>query len=412
MTEWAFRRAAWARAMVERPAMAPGAPPSFTVVEPNLRAGEHVPFNAGLLQIVRAAYPDAAIRFVAQAEHARLVEEELARAGPCGIRFEPARWPPPPARFLGQVAADTRRLRPIADDLARAPDGRLVLASAVPSTIYALKLVRARLGRRMPRSYAVLHGVLSEVWGWRSRNPWVRAQNMAAALLFPGNGAIVYLVLEPHIGGELARRWPQLAAHIAVLPHPVPPAPAAPREVALEAPIRVGFLGLASRAKGYDTFVDLARAVAARQGVAAEFHAIGRRAPDAPADDSCLATPASRERLPRERYVELARRMHYMCVPFRKEAYRYVASGVLADAIAYRVPVIAFDLPAIAEIARSHGEIGHICRDEADMAKTIEAIARAPDRERYRRQCAALDSVRRSRQPEALAPAWRRICGE
>jgi len=170
------------------------------------------------------------------------------------------------------------------------------------------------------------------------------------------------VVLEAGIEAEFAARFPDLAGAVRLWPHPLPlPLPSA-TVAATAGPIRgtgnrprIGFLGWTGGDKGFGAFLAAARDFAGT----AEFHAIGHGGPvDGAAGLGGLATAPRADFWPRAEYVRRAAALDFVCMFYDARAYRFVASGVLMDALALGIPVIAPDIPLLARIAAQHGEIG------------------------------------------------------
>jgi hypothetical protein len=249
-----------------------------------------------------------------------------------------------------------------------------------------------------------LHGNLNDITGWRPRNPLARRFDLGSALA-DRHPRLRYLVLEPSILVELARLAPRAAERTDVLPLPVntaemPARPTAP----LSVPLRIGFVGQGTAAKGFDQFLALARDVRARHGDRVVFHHVGRLMPgEAPPDLAVLADPPSREHLPRDEFTRRLAALHYVLLPFREGGYYGLsASGALMDAITWLKPVIATRLPLVEHFFTRYGEIGFACDGGTGLAAAVEA-ALALDAPGYDRQVAAVQRARAARMPEALA---------
>jgi glycosyltransferase involved in cell wall biosynthesis len=329
----------------------------IVVLEPDCEGEAHLPFNAGILAALAAAAPAAGIEFHAAASHraalmpvlsptvaARLHGGPLAGAGHHGRR-----------RMV-----DPALLRRLWASPAGAGD-RVVVPTATRGSFFALALA-TRLGRvARGTAFAVGHSLLADLWEKPRRNPLLRRVDLTHALrafLAAGHRLVV---LEAGIEMEFAARFPDLAHAVRLWPHPLPPAipamPAGPIPGAGNRP-RIGFLGWTGGDKGFGAFLAAARDFAG----AAEFHAIGHGAPGdgdpGRAGLGALATAPRAGFWPRAEYARHAAALDYVCMFYDARAYRFVASGVLMDALAFGIPVIAPDIPLLARIAAQHGEIG------------------------------------------------------
>ncbi len=181
-------------------------------------------------------------------------------------------------------------------------------------------------------------------------------------------------------------------------------------EPRLARPVRIGFVGQATEAKGISTFLEVARDFKARYGDAIEFHLIGRVPPGAELNRfALLDSPVSTEHLPRQEFLDRLARIHFAFLPFRPGYYNLSASGALLDAMTWTRPIIATNLPIVAELFARHGDIGYLCNDHDGMRSALEQVLSGMDQERYRRQVAALREARESRMPAALARLYQAI---
>jgi glycosyltransferase involved in cell wall biosynthesis len=362
----------------------------ITVTEPIIWGDEHVPVNTGLLETVVRAFPHERVRFHAESSHIALVRALIDRDDGARVEFRETKLPPRGADFRMRLRHDLGFVGRLMDEAA---GSHLILASSCPSLIAALKLRGLRTAVR--DVHIVLHGNLTLLWSWRSRNPLVRLTDLRTAMGLPSRLAIRYFVMEPAIRGELLATLPGLdPADVRLLPHPVSSVEASMEgRGELGTPVRIGFMGAASKEKGFGAFLKIARRVA---GPGVEFHAVGRLGTDMAGEDmAVLATkPVLDGKVGRAEYVERLAGLHYVCMPYEAAHYRYSPSGVLADALALARPILAFDLPIFRDLFDRFGDIGHLCRDRDEMAELIRRGL--SDRHRYRGQ---VEAMRRARAP-------------
>ncbi len=297
-----------------------------------------------------------------------------------------------------------------------APPSLGLVPAADPPTLFAADIaLRCSPGLDVAVQL-VLHGSLTEIVGWRSRNPLRRAVDMRSALQWLAPKRAQLLVLERSIETELARIAPWLGPKVRALPHPLLPAEggkAIPAQLDRKTPVRIGFLGLATLGKGILEFLQIARAVRQCHGDAVEFHLLGRIGPGVPpVDQSALTTAAGQERLPRVEFIEKLGKLHFVCLPYQGEHYHLSASGVLIDAIAWQKPVFALHQPITESLFGSFGDVGWLCDDIDDMTTKINAVVAAPEGGTYRTQVANMRQARQARLPAALASDYRNILRE
>ncbi|EWY41274.1 glycosyl transferase [Skermanella stibiiresistens SB22] len=375
----------------------------IVVTEPIIWGDEHVPVNTGLLETVARAFPDEPVSFHAEAGHLERVRALMDPVDRARVDFQTISPPPRSAPFAKRFAHDLALMGRLLD---LAAGSHLILASSFPSLITALKVQALKIRGARARAldvHIVLHGNLAALWSWRSRNPLTRMTDMRSAMSLPSRLPVRYFVMEPPIRDELLATLPKLPPDaVRLLPHPVSTAEAATvvldgASLEMGEPIRIGFMGAASREKGFLSFLEIARR-AARPGV--EFHAIGKLAPDLAGADleagmAALTTRPATGKLDRAKYVQRLSRMHYVCMPYSGGHYRYSPSGVLADALALARPILAFDLPIFRDLFDRFGEAGHLCRDEEEMIAVIRDGLNDPAR--HNAQATAMAAARAPR---------------
>ena len=87
-------------------------------------------------------------------------------------------------------------------------------------------------------------------------------------------------------------------------------------ETDLTRPVRIGFVGQATAAKGISAFLDTARRLKGRHGTAVEFHLVGRSMPGSNAADfAVLDSPVSEDHLPRQTFLTRLGALHFVFLP-------------------------------------------------------------------------------------------------
>jgi hypothetical protein len=370
----------------------------------------HVPFNAGLLATIEEAFPKEEMGFYGTAAHMAELKQQLGGRLAGSIGWRPIEPPTSGTPYLKRFTCELRIIRSVLRSLSRKQTSRLILTSAYPSTVLALKVARWNAFSEIPVQ-VILHG-MSGVVGRRYRRPIRRFQDTRTALTLLGNRGIQYLVLEESIRSTVLINIPALKQHIGVLEHPICPHEGVSQIRELSWPIRFGFLGLAVRSKGFPLFLEIAQAVRPRYAGRAEFHAIGRLDEDsrsAQGLDVLEKKPACAQ-LPRADFLKAVSKLHFILLPHDPAFYSITASGVLLDAIAFQKPIIARKMPIFETLFDKHGDIGYLFNDAAELQTVIEEIVQETDRSRYYQQVLNLRNLRESRAPEALATIYRDLC--
>jgi len=288
------------------------------------------------------------------------------------------------------------------------PRLRIVL-SAHRSTLWALKLRRAFGGDRVP-TQVVLHGEVSEVAGWRSRNPLRRLFDMRSTLVRCLGPGIQYLVLEDTIAETLRAEMPCITSGVAAVPHPILASELGDASPAVaSSAIRIAFLGLATEAKGYRVFLEIAERMVRESPGRFEFHVVGSTPPgSACCALAVLARQPAMTQIARPDFLSGLRAVHYVCLPYRGSHYDFAASGALLDAVANLRPVIALPTPVLTRMFETH-RIGYLCQSGDEIAAVLREVASRFPEQAYRAQVAAMTALRNERLPRALAVPYREL---
>jgi len=379
------------------------------VCEITFRNG-HVPFNAGLLATIRAAFPREDLAFLGAAAQIEALKKQAGEPLASSVLWHEIPPIPSDTPYGQRLFREICAIRRLFKTLSQASGSRLILSSATPSTVLALKVSRCFRAKTLPVQ-VVLHG-LSGVVGKRYRRPIHRFQDMKSALTLLGNQNIQYLVLEQSIRDTVVNRLPQLSGKIEALEHPIAPNEGACQSIAFNEPIRLGFLGFALESKGFPLFVETADALTAKYGGRVEFHAIGRCSEDNKLVNgtNALATKPARSYVTRDAFIRGVERLHFCLLPYQAAPYTLTASGIMLDAIAWEKPVIARKLPIFEAMFERYGDIGYLFSDGAELTDIIEHILLTGDKSRYHRQVMNLRCARKSRSPESLAATYQEIC--
>lgn len=370
----------------------------------------HIPFNAGLLATIQAAFPTEQVHFYGAEEHIEELRKQVGRPLVDLITWRhidpPSSGTPYRKRFFRELRIIRQLLRMRSEELT----SRFVLTSAYPSTVLALKVARLLCLDKIPVQ-VVLHG-MSGVIGQRPRHPIRRFEDMKTAVTLLGNRDIQYLVLERSIHNTVLEKMPSLSGKIESFNHPISPDEGASQGIDLSEPIRFGFLGLADKSKGFPLFVEAANAVTARYGRRTEFHAIGhfQGVSTSIGGTEVLATKPTDMQMSRTDFTRRVSLLHFVVLPYEMGSYVLTASGVMLDAIAWQKPVIARRLPIFEAMFEQYGDIGYLFSHDEELQYMLEQILREADTSRYRAQVLNLQSARKSRAPEALAESYRDIC--
>ena len=383
----------------------------IVVAELGFRDGGHVPFNAGLLAVVRTAFPLERVCFAGTVEHIRELKTQVGEVLVTSIEWKEISLMPSDTPYFERLIRERHTLHILFRMIVHSPSGLLFLANAKEATLVALKLLK-RVRYRGVTVQCVLHGQLGGVIGPRHRHPIRRFQEMKTALTLLGNAKIQYIVLEKSLQTVLLKNIPALEKKVEVLPHPLPPNEAQTISEALERPIRFGFLGLANQQKGFPAFVHLAETFMKQDCDQAEFHAIGRFPSNEPMvlELDALATKPVMDRLSRQDYVNGIDQLHFVLFPYDASYYELNSSGALLDALAWAKPMIARRIPLFEEMFLKNGDIGYLFNTEDELLSIVKQIVQEIDVRKYRQQSLNIEKAQHARTPKMLAIDYLQIC--
>lgn len=379
-----------------------GAVRTISLMEPTWDGVTHLPSNLGLLRIVRSAFPDARLHYVAGAEQIQAMRDAAPPASIAGVTF--VEWTPHQDRdtLPADVTASLRKLRRLPREVTSGADA-IVMCSCTATMLTAL--CWAGLARR---ALVMLHGNANDLATWRSRNPLRRMFDFSRALpRFCRRGGKV-LVMEQRIGQSLAGAYPWMAKNLHCLPHPILPEEAGRghKKAPLRGLVRIGYAGLATQAKGFPQFLELARALAAARPGVFEFHAIGRLHAECASLDQSVLTTRADQNLSRSAFVEALSQLDYVFAWHNDHYYANAASGVVYDAINLGLPMVARTSAQISEWNAQGLQIGLAYDDLPSAIASLCGMDFAVERERYATQCAHLARIRDDLSPERLAPIF------
>jgi len=381
------------------------------VCDPVCCGQQHVPVNSGLLRIINTAFPHRPVSFYAEKAHLDLVCEQLNPEHGNEITWKEMEVPYRYTPFFRRFVPDLRLAAYIFNEASKRQCSDIIFTTCLPSTIWAARILLDSRYRYL-RVKIVLHGELGGIDGWRSRNPYLRLQDIGTALTVGNSKRIKYIVLEEPIRNLAIQKLPGLKEKIGFIDHPLPQYTDELTPTSFNPPFHFGFLGLATKQKGFFTFLEIAKYILSKYPEQACFHLIGRIHPDYRHMDlpelAFLATRAGNEPLERPEFINRLRTLHYVCLFFQGSHYDYSASGVLLDCVAWEKPVVATPTPTIQQLQKKYGNIGYIGGIE-DVVRTVERIVRNKDARRYHSQINAMRRVKQARSLPTQAARFRNL---
>ena len=299
------------------------------------------------------------------------------------------------------------------------PQKAVLVITGNASIIWALKYYTQK-DFKDKRVQVVIHSDFSTLVRIPRReilNPLYYVGSLKTALRLPGYQRLQHIVLEEAVRNKVTERLPFLNGHMVVLDHPIPieknyETNDSDLEFKKGQPIHFGYLGRATKQKGFFRYLDAAAEITNKFPGQAKFHYIGR-VPDkirqrCRSKMAFLTENRTINRLSRSEYVDRIKRIHYVCL-FYDTYYDYCASGVLMDSIAWKKPIIASKIGLFESLQNGFGDIGHLCQLN-EINKTIIDILNKRDNKRYKIQMKNLGHLKTSRTPDKLSIEIFRAC--
>src|SRR5215831_13956068 len=366
----------------------------------------HLPFNEGYLRILSAAYPDDRISLHAAGGH-------LERLGPrvadlANLELQPCNsFETPFGLSHHNPLAGRWGARQCLNTIAQHTAGGDVRLTALLGFNASLL---AKIGYRWPTVspaplHMVLHSHLGEVMAWRSRNPFVRGTDLVSQLRRPLPQSVNIVALELGMAETFNKAFPAVSPAVVTLEHPILTSEwAAKPPLAPTGKVKIGFVGHARGAKGFDLFVELAHRCS-RDDV--EFHAIGHSSPETDhLDLSKLARKPSHMPLLRDEYLAALEGVDLVCLPLPGHVYDFTGSGTVSDAIAALKPLIVFRNRTMEAMFAHYGPIGWLGDDRDDLFRLIGELDPIELARAHSNWVTNLRGLREARRPELLATSY------
>ena len=339
--------------------------------EPQCVGFEHVPVNAGLLEVMHQAFPDRELVFAAEKTHGQGVRK-MCKQGTATFRLLEIL---PPSRNLTHIKRyfPEKKLFTHVVALAEQQGCNAIIFTSLTDTCYYLQGKFLKQGGRL-RFVNFLHGMLQSMLEAVPWKPWKKCFWFPSLLQRAGDEEIYFFVYGKSIYDAALSLMPHVAGHLFFLDHPCffhPPSPGGKKK-----PLRIASLGIGGRSKGTHLFFDLARQC--RKEIEAgllEFMSIGpildRKLNQIPGYVHC---PSPHTHLERERYEELVGSIDYALLLYDQEAYRLTASGAFMDAVSFAKPVIALHNPFFQRYFSALGDIGFLCSTVDEILSILRKL--------------------------------------
>ena len=354
------------------------------IIEPACTGNVHLSFNLGLLRTVATAYPDAEIVCIGDREQQALMLPLLDNGVLNRCAFRPWQTYRDLDTTPSHVAARLYRLLAAGrSDLFRAD---LIVMSAIAATcLRALQLLPRPSTQTLQLFF---HGNLNDLSGWRSRNPLRRTSDFFSNIKRAAASHTQMIVLEKHVHRSAVEAHPWLKNSLHSMPLPQLSEEVLKTRKSLTTPIKVGFAGVASPAKGFLKFLTFAKNLKTRFPGRYEFHAIGMVHPDSrSAGLDLLDTKPAADQYDRTEFLKQIDQMHFLFLWPDESYYAFAASAVFYDAVNRGIPLIS---PHDPKLLRTGAENMGISVATLDVAIATLAATTADE---YAGYTAALNEI-------------------
>lgn len=367
--------------------------------------GEHAQFNAALIDSALILSMGSQVDFYGEKGHIDSIQQILRSDQIERVVWHQINVPPRRLRkFLPRFWQESVMFYNVLRRLERCD--KLLVASALETSLPALQLL-SRLLRFRVDTLVFFHGGLPQ---------FLYSKKRQFVLSVGRPNRMKYVVLGSYIRDAVEIIVPSLRGHLVAVDHPYIFADQSRESIYPRKVLHLGFIGIASRAKGFDSYLKLIELVSRQPGMLKppKFRLIGRVADDCaePLErfvsgpfGGQLHLPKSEGRIPLHEYGQEIASLDYIVMPYDAQAYRYVCSGAAMDAIQHARPIIALRSDFFEYFFRVCGDIGYMCNDLEEMSALIEKLSNGVDESRYRNQMACLMAARDKFSPRALAEA-------
>ncbi|MBV1900675.1 MAG: glycosyltransferase [Kordiimonadaceae bacterium] len=367
----------------------------------------HLPFNAGYIKVLLAAFPEDEIMLFAHAGHCGNLEQEFKSQ--TRVSFHPQPGIRDSGAELSSPISGNRAAKECLNSVKKRLEGKtLRMAAMSGADANLLRVFRAKWGHFSPAPlHYILHNHLAASFGWRSRNPYYRWFDFASEFKRGLPNGQYWVTLEKGIKDAVLAFAPKLAGHVIPLPHPIT------YDSALSIPIipgnigalKVAFLGHCGPGKGFDFFVDLANEFA---GPDFEFWAIGRENPElSHMDMAKLTHKPTKGYLASEDYYTALSKIDLVVLPL-DEHYKYVASGSVLDAISCLKPIVIVNNSTYQKIAEEYGAYGPMVDSRDSIIRLFKTMKQKDLIDQMPQWINSLTNIRAERDPQHLAAAYKK----
>lgn len=182
------------------------------------------------------------------------------------------------------------------------------------------------------------------------------------------------IILGPSIVRNFSAHYPHLVSNIMAMHHPYifQDLPTLTKKISVS--IRIGWVGVATDAKGFPIFNEISKYFAAKYPDHFSAHLIGWHTFPIEEYPHIQFLSPPNVFVERSEFNNAVADLDYIVFFYDKEHYRYTASGAIFDAIQQRKLVIALRNDYFESIFNACGPIGFLCDTKEEIFQVIELI--------------------------------------
>ncbi len=377
----------------------------------------HTQNNANQINALSIAFPNEKILVMAERDHLLELERLCAKTNKIGFCEIDVPMELQGKTHIVSLKRFWREFRTIRNAISMAPANEkitIVMLSATSTAIAAASLV-SKLTKKQHKFIIFMHGNLNEIDGWRSRNPFTRKLDMKSMISTHHGPSIKFVVLENAIKKELVKKIPEIDCQVEVISHCLNNFSNYKNSATkFEPPFKFGLIGQATADKGLKDFLFIAGEINKKFPGLAEFYLCGRVNPGElnkikSENFLVLAHKPDKESISPENYAKRIMGLHFAILQLSPKYYSLSASGGMIDAISSGKPIIGGGAKIVLDLFEKYGDIGYVCETLDDTKKAIETIITENDVEKFLRQKDNLEIIKKDRNINTTAIAYKSI---
>jgi len=363
------------------------------ICEPQCVGVIHAEFNAALLAVIKYAFLDEEIMFVAEKEHIFMVKNIL-NSKSIHVKYKEIEVPPTNKIDILRFPAEFKLIKKVFELAEDLNSDKIIFSSIRRPGIVFVKLELRKF--KNIKCIIVLHSIIEAV----SKYPFELTEIpfwLHFWISFANKRSLRYLVLGPSIKNNLLKKLPNLKKFVTSIDPPYFYQTNNTKPLTDGNTITFGFLGFGSFRKGADIFFKLAKEIKGEKTkYKSEFILIGPIVDKKlkKIEHDSVVVPSPDKPLSRELYGKYAENIDYAIICHKEDEYQLSANGSFFDAISHLKPVIAQKNPFVEYYFNKMGNIGYLCNNYNEIKKIIICILETNPTKNYENQIENLLDLR------------------